>query len=433
MEVVSVGKRLRRIRKQFGIRQDEITGDLVTRNMISIIENDKASLTPKVAQIVSEHINQICIDRAIDFSITVEALLESEEEQVKKIALRLTEEISAGEFNLNDERKKAEVLEIENRLVMNEDYDLAFDLDTICETYFSNKKQYFEAYYYCKRAVDLSAHMIGSLGIFKAYINVSYNLIHLERYKEALYYCNLTLEKFPNLEPKERYRVLMNKNLAASRLGEWALSSATIDDMLKIENLDDLDRNKVWISKANRLAEEGHWEESVQIYNRIYSELEMTPQKYLVLSNLIDIYINMNKPEALMEIMNQSISALEIDEEAIKNPYLEKIYFKLAKGYQHVEQEENLLAYMEKALEFCYKEKEYSQLKAILDFKIIYCCEEKRDDLIKEIVALTLKWVKEKIIKREDQCLWRLMSYLTEFKDIKNLKKIMACFTQLNE
>ncbi len=432
MEVVSVGKRLRSIRKQFGIRQDQITGDIVTRNMISIIENDKASLTPKVAKKVAEEINKICMDRRIDFNITVEELLESEEEQVLKIAAKLTEEIDRGEFNLNDERKKADVLEIENKLVMNEDYDAAFALDMVCEVYFSNRKQYFEAYYYSKRAVDLSAHVIGNPSIFKTYINVSYNLIYLERYKEALYYCNLALEKFPKLEPRDHYMVLMNKNLAASRLGEWELSSATIDDMLNIEKLDTFDRNKAWISKANRLAEGNRWEEAIQIYNNIFHELTMRPQKYLVLSNLIDIYIRIDKSEALIETMKQSKIAIETDPESVKAAYLGKIYFKLAKGYLYLGQEENLLLYTEKALEFSYCEKHYSDLKAVLEFKITYSCEEKRDELVKDVVALTLKWVKEKIIKRDDDCVWRLMSYLTTFKDVKNLKKIMECFTQLN-
>lgn len=432
MEVVSVGKRLRRIRKQFGIRQDEIVGDLVTRNMISIIENDKASLTPKVAQIVAEHINQICVDRGFNFNITVEELLESEEEQVRKIAVILAEEIALDTFNLNDEKKKAEVLEIENRLVMKEDYKLAFDLDMVCEDYFAQKNQYFEAYYYCKRAVDLSSHLFGHPESFRAYSNISYNLICLEHYKEALYYCNLTLEKFKNLEPKQRYIIMMNKNIAAGKLGDIPLSKITIDDMLHIENLPDLDRNKVWISKANRLAEEKKWVSALEIYNEIYPNLEYTPQKYLVLSNLIDIYIDIGNEKELNNTMKKALDSIERDLDSVKSSYLGKIYFKLAKGALVLNQDEDMLAYSDLALDYCYNKKDYNELKVILEFKISYSCERNQKEAIKELVATTQKWVKERIVKRDDDCVWRFMNYLTDLKDMKSLKKLLDSFNELN-
>lgn len=432
MEVVSVGKRLRRIRKQFGIRQDEIVGDLVTRNMISIIENDKASLTPKVAQIVAEHINQICMDRGFNFNITVEELLESEEEQVRKIAVVLIEEITFGTFNLNDEKKKAEVLEIENRLVMKEDYELAFDLNMVCEDYFAQKNQHFEAYYYCKRAVDLSSHLFGHPESFRAYSNISYNLICLEHYKEALYYCNLTLEKFTNLEPKQRYIIMMNKNLAAGKLGDTALSKDTIDEMLRIENLADIDRNKAWISKANRLAEEKKWVSALEIYNRIYPDLEYTPQKYLVLSNLIDIYIDIGNEKELSNTMSIALKSIERDLDSVKANYIGKIYFKLAKGALYLNQDEDVLAYTDVALDYCYSKKGYSELKVIFEFKISYCCERNQKEAIKGLVTTTLQWIKEKIVKRNDDCIWRFMTYLTELKDFKSLKRILDGFNEIS-
>ncbi len=70
--ILTPGKRLKKIRKALGLKQFEITGGLITRNLISIIENEKASLTDNVADILCVNINSICIKKGIDFSITPE-------------------------------------------------------------------------------------------------------------------------------------------------------------------------------------------------------------------------------------------------------------------------------------------------------------------------------------------------------------------------
>ena len=83
-EILSPGKKIRKIRKSFKINQEDITGGEITRNLISIIENDKANLTSKVAIILSENINRVCKEKGIDFSVTSEYLLEDVESQAKK-------------------------------------------------------------------------------------------------------------------------------------------------------------------------------------------------------------------------------------------------------------------------------------------------------------------------------------------------------------
>jgi len=50
MEILSPGKKLRRIRKDLKIRQHEITGGEITRELISIIENDKCNMTSSVVE-----------------------------------------------------------------------------------------------------------------------------------------------------------------------------------------------------------------------------------------------------------------------------------------------------------------------------------------------------------------------------------------------
>lgn len=428
MEVISIGKRLRGIRKTLGIRQDEITGDLVTRNLISIIENDKASLTPKVAKMVVYQINQICLARGIDYRITIEELLESEASQIEKNTYKLIGNINKNEFNLNDESNKLCVLELENSLVMNGAYMVAFALNVACEEFFSLKNLYFEAYYYCKRAVNLAKPLIGNESVQKEYINISYYLILLERFKEAIYYCDLTMEKFSEMSPSHRYMVLMNKNIAVSKMGDRNLSLEIIDSMLTIRGLKAIEYNKALISKANRSAEDGNFKESIDIYESIYSELALSPQKYLVLSNMIDIYIDIDDKDNLKKIMNQSLTALEKDSAELKSGYQGKILLKLSKGYLHLEDNELFLFYCEKAQNCCYEEKQYSELKAVLDFKLNYLMSRANIGVLNEMVIFMCTMAKENILRREDDCVWRLMGHLATINDLGNVRKMVDCF-----
>ena len=56
---ITIGQNLKQIRKRLGIRQHEISGGEVTRNLISLIENDKTPLHERVAKLIAKNINDI--------------------------------------------------------------------------------------------------------------------------------------------------------------------------------------------------------------------------------------------------------------------------------------------------------------------------------------------------------------------------------------
>lgn len=54
---LSVGQNLKRIRKELNLKQYAITGGKITRNLISLIENDKTPLYEDNAKIIAETMN----------------------------------------------------------------------------------------------------------------------------------------------------------------------------------------------------------------------------------------------------------------------------------------------------------------------------------------------------------------------------------------
>lgn len=91
--ILTPGDKIRNIRDKFDFKQEELAGEDITRNLISIVENNKASLTETTAKILSNNINKLCKERGIDYSVTEEYLLESVTSQAKKIADEYIESI----------------------------------------------------------------------------------------------------------------------------------------------------------------------------------------------------------------------------------------------------------------------------------------------------------------------------------------------------
>lgn len=67
------------------MRQEELAGGEITRNLISIIENNKANLTPSTAKILVNNFNNYCLGKGIDIEVTEDYLLEDVVSQAKKV------------------------------------------------------------------------------------------------------------------------------------------------------------------------------------------------------------------------------------------------------------------------------------------------------------------------------------------------------------
>ena len=190
-EILSPGKKIRKIRKSFKINQEDITGGEITRNLISIIENDKANLTSKVAVILSENINRVCKEKGIDFNVTSEYLLEDVESQAKKIADKYILDLKNDFLSLSRLNKVS--IDIEKFLMSYPIYDkkaeiycLIGDLYFKFDDFYKANNFYLKAYENILQENDL-----------KELTNVLYKLsassFSNHNYDDVLTYINLAL------------------------------------------------------------------------------------------------------------------------------------------------------------------------------------------------------------------------------------------------
>lgn len=82
--IVTQGQRIREIRKKLNLKQEDLSGDIITRNLISMIETDKASLTTKAAEVIYDNFKRAVNGKNFGTDLKIDEIFITEEDQAKK-------------------------------------------------------------------------------------------------------------------------------------------------------------------------------------------------------------------------------------------------------------------------------------------------------------------------------------------------------------
>ncbi len=113
---LSPGKNLKRIRKEMGLRQHEITKNIVTRNLISLIENEKTPLYERNARLIAETINQVNQEKGVFAYLDTQDILDPEKYDAKKVANTYIEKLQQKLAEKDYEILEDELAEVEKLL-----------------------------------------------------------------------------------------------------------------------------------------------------------------------------------------------------------------------------------------------------------------------------------------------------------------------------
>lgn len=213
--ILTAGEKIKKIRTEFNIKQEEITGGEITRNLISILENNKAGLTQKVARVLADGINTLCEERGIDFSTTSEYLLEDVIVQAKKIANDYIEYIST--------LPKNEIMNISDKLNEIEVFLKSYDtqekkslLYRAIAKRFMESKMYSKAMDYYLKGYESSIN-IGA--ITNSLVGIGACCSYVSKYQDAINYYNLLLDLNHEVQPS--YLAKFNIALCQYKLKEF--------------------------------------------------------------------------------------------------------------------------------------------------------------------------------------------------------------------
>lgn len=424
---ITIGQNLKKIRKELGLKQYEITGGEITRNLISIIENDKTPLYETNARIISENMNSIMEERGLDIYIEPEDILNPERYEAKKKADLYIENFKTKLNEKNFEIESKELQEIElflNHWNLNDKkakiYELLGDI-----YYYSH--DFDKEFIYLTKALECAFMLPNRKNNYKILSKLISNCINTEKYKEALRLGNFGLSSQKNMPEKVKGIFHYNNALAYENLEKFDSSIEELNIAKKhIEDINSKLFIKMLVLEGICYSNKKEYDKALNTYNQaidIFNLEKKHDEIYLIYANIVDLFVEKKDVDKVAEYLNTiSKHISNIDE---NSPYLARVFFSISDGFFFLKNYDSAEECLKKSLYLAEKNNEknlYEQsLLKLFNFYVKENEKEKiyklKDKLSEEILNIS---VDEKL-----SLFLNLILYYLEHNDIDLAKQLV--------
>lgn len=428
-EILTPGDKLKELRKKYGIKQHEISKNDLSRNMISMIETNKANLTESTAKLLIENIKEICKKKSLEFDVSLEYLLESVESQSEKIVKELIFIIdSTPEKILNDEFQSnlVKVLSILDK------YNLKHYKATIYAKlgkFYKLKYDYSTAYTYYLMAFENFNNLFNNIKLIDLAIDISFCCGKLNRHKEKLEFSNLARIYMPNMPLDQSYKLEYNDVIALKNLKNY---DTAIEKILSIEKSFSsvLESNptralNLMILKANCYTEIKSYKTALEIHLEILDQSKDHIEQYLItLVNIIDIYIRLNDSKNTKKHLEQCALTLK-DYSKLKNKiHSPEIYNDIAYAFYFLKDYEHSKIYLNLALSEGKKYKHTSTIEKSMSKLLKVYALENNEDEIDSLKNELLELISLKTLPHNNNLVFKLINYYSSIQDTNTVTDI---------
>ncbi len=271
MEILSSGEKIKKLRQEIGLKQDELTDNQITRSLISMIENGKRSLSDDSAIIIAKKLNHYY--KNLGRHISPEYLLETETQQASKYILRQLEHLSSMVNNyLNYDPKYIEDA-FSSLMALAMDWELPDECSEILivrgnlnQRYFKYNESlldYYNAleYYISVKDHEKIARLYGLIG--SCYLKQ----FHVE---QALLYYNraytTALEKNISSIDNARKYSLFNIALCYKKMKKYDMALQHIRSLMKLKNIEEDLMDQITLLEASIYCLMNNYEKSLKHY-----------------------------------------------------------------------------------------------------------------------------------------------------------------------
>lgn len=429
-KIITPGEKIRDLRKLYKIKQHEITGDKITRNMISMIETDKAGLTEATAKVLVENITRICKEKGIKVDISLDYLMESGEEQANKVA---------DEF--------INIFDKDYKIFGDKEYETYInDLEEIIEKYKLKKKKYavyerlgwlnmnsfkyYRAYTYYVKAFQNCSELFNNIELINTIINITFCCGKLNLYKEGIDFIRLAFIYMNKIPDEMLYTLKYNNICFLKKSGDYDQCLKEIEELepfFKDKEFYDIKKAYILMLKANCLKEKNLYNSAIEVHEEILELCKEDVELQLVtFCNILEIYMELNDTKNISKYLDKCIFALKPYKTVEKKSFLPDIYHGIAQGYYAIEQFKMSKDYFHEALgearSFSKKTIIVSCLRRLLDIAISEKCEEdifKLKNTLMEIISL-------EILPPNHVVVFDFISYFNSIKDTNTVADIIG-------
>lgn len=386
--ILPPGEKIRRIRSYLGLKQYDITGGKVTRNLISYIENGKTKLVRDTAVIIVEAMNEFAEKKKIPLNIDVEYLMRDEAAQARILLERYIDNLKKY---MNNEHEEFEN-ELNKAKNVFKNWDIADKKAEIYELagdYYYKREQFNESHINYLKSLECYIRFSNHLKTAELYSKLGRCANWLKNYQESINLNNYALAILENENVDNGYiekRVLFNTALAYKKLGLADEALPLLEELENRVGLKEAQYCDILLLKANCYFDKENYSVAKKIFHEIVDiAMNNREQEFLALvyMNLSELHLKINEEEKSIEYINKSLEIrLNTNYE-----YLEEIYIELGKRYREIKKYDLSEKYLVKALkETNMKEKRYIQIdvyKELLKSYIYGGKDSSIDELIK--------------------------------------------------
>ncbi|URZ04058.1 helix-turn-helix transcriptional regulator [Clostridium felsineum] len=422
-EILSVGDKLKNLRKKYNLSQDDIVGNEITRNLISQIEHNKANLTVSVANVILKNLKLISKKNKIDIDINLDYLLENEKSQAIKILDKYIKELKDLSI-YKDAIFTSKLFEAEEFLVNWDLKDKKLAIFELAGDFFCNTNDLYNSSIYYEKAKALISTTKPNHHIISILRKLSTVYFYMGRYEDDIKCCDFALNQFKNMKEDYQYIFVYNSALCYMKLNKFDIALkrfVSIEKQLKKVHTDKY--YEVILQKAVCLHELKEYDKSLKL---LYKILEIVGKdnykKYIIiLLNICDVYISIDNFDKVREILNSIVEyKSHLDENFL---YLPEIYFEIGKIYKEINLIEKAEEYFLGALKYTKNTIRFHLEPDILcELVNIYISSNHKDkiyDIMNEFFILSAKNNKpNNSIKN------KLIDYFLDINDIQALRQI---------
>ncbi len=427
MEILSPGQKIRKIRKELKINQKEITGGEITRELISIIENDKSTLTPTVAHIITNNINKICKERNINFSLNTEYLLEDINAQTNKIANKYIDFLCINEDNISKDFSK----DIEDIELFLRKYDVPEKKMIIYEKIgdiLKKQKEFNRSYIYYIKAFENHNSIFNNLRLFNLLQKLGSICIYLGKDKEALDFNNLALIYNDKISEDLKYKVLYNNTLAYMHLGDHDKALLEIEHIqstfktLNKENVFELN-----ILKVNCLRYKKFYNDALKINKSMLSNLDNsdTENIMLITANILDIYTMIKDIKNVKIYIDKLIYLMNSYEKVKESCYSPNAYNQIGLSTTLINNLGLSIEYYKKSIDVAKYQRNRKVLLKSLEQLLDILIKEKDLEEINSLKNQAIELISLEIINPSVNSIFKLMEFYNEIGDNESLGSIL--------
>lgn len=305
------GHLVRKVRKSMGLKQYEIVNDQITRNLISLVENNKIPLTANSASIIVACINEHAKSIGSHIRITEQDL---RVDGIYEARLKIDGYLETFD-NIDNEGKATIDFMFHDINVLFSQFDLPdakANLYNRMALYFDKKSDLSQAIFYYLKALDAKTRVSSVEDVLLILSDLIRCYLRTADYANVVRHAKIAENLAPLTEYKAFQAILFNKAIAFRRSKDFKRCLWEIERMLKLwPDLMESRQFDLKLLKASVLRATNAQEEAIAAYLDLYFCTEQKLNRALLLSGLVSLFVELKDNHRITQPLNELVTLLE--------------------------------------------------------------------------------------------------------------------------